>query len=276
MVLPVTRSKVRYTSSMCTIVALFGVRADYPLVIAANRDEFYARPASGALRLMEHPRTVGGLDMVKRGTWMGVTREGLFVGVTNQRTMQAPDPSKRSRGEVVMNALRLGYRDSVTRMVRTLDAREFNAFNLMWGDADQLLVAYAREEQKELEIEIVSRGVHVLPNDRLDSPDFAKVRRVKKLVDPYLNASYPYLSEALKKTLADRERPNVFDVPMYGAAMPISREFLRELSALCIRTPRYGTRASSIVALSRGRVGEYLYADGPPDRAPFKDVMGLF
>jgi uncharacterized protein with NRDE domain len=274
--LPVTPSKVRYTSRMCTIVVLNGVRADYPVVLATNRDEFYGRLTSGPMRILEVPRTVGGLDMVKRGTWLGVTREGLFVGVTNQRTMQPPDPSKRSRGELVIRALKLNNRDAITRMLREQDGREYNSFNLMWGDAEQLFSAYAREGEPRIEIEPVPRGVHVLPNDRLDHADFPKVQRAKQLVEPFAHASFDALAEALKKTLADRQMPKPEDVPMLPTGAPISRETLRDLSALCVRTPVYGTRSSSIVALARGRVGYYAYSEGPPDRAPFADVLGLF
>lgn len=261
---------------MGSIVVLFGVRADYPLVVASNRDELHTRAASGALRLLELPRTVGGLDMLRRGTWQGVTREGLYVGVTGQHALQPSTAAQRSRGELVINALKLGLTDAVTRMVRSLDARDFNGFNLLWGDADQLWLGHTRPGRAEVELEKLTRGVHVLPDGPLNSPDFPKVRRAQKLLDPYVHASWPYLEDALKKTLADRERPPTFDVPMLATEAPISRETLRELSPLCVRTPLFGTRASAIVAITRGKVGHYLYADGPPDRAPFQDVTRLF
>lgn len=260
---------------MCTVVLILGMRADYPVVLAANRDEFYARPTSGALRILEVPRTVGGLDMVKRGTWLGVTREGRFVAVTNQRTMQPPDPSKRSRGEVVINALKLNDTRAIRRMLGELDGRDFNSFNLMWGDADGVFAGYARQDDRAIQIEPVARGLHVMPNDRIDHADFPMVGRIKKLVDPYLHASFEYLVDALKKTLADRVLPALDDVPMLPVGAPISRETLRELSAVCVRTPVYGTRSSSIVALARGRVGYYAYSEGPPDLGIYRDVSEL-
>ena len=261
---------------MCTVVVLNGIRRDFPVVLATNRDEFFARPSSGAVRLLEQPRTVGGQDLVSHGSWMGVTEQGLFVGVTNQRSWHAPDRSKRSRGEVVINALKLGERHAVADMLRTLDAREFNGFNLLWGDAEELLVGYAREDQREIAIEVVPKGIHVLPNDRLDSPDFPKVQRAMALLDPFVRDEFDVLTEALKRMLADRERPPLEEVPNPQAESPLNRDMLRELSALCIRTALYGTRSSTIVALSPGKVSRYLYADGPPDQAQFADVMGLY
>ncbi|HEX6245482.1 MAG TPA: NRDE family protein [Polyangiales bacterium] len=261
---------------MCTIVVLRKLRDDYPLVLATNRDEFYARLSTGPERLLDQPATVGGRDLVKGGTWMGVTREGLFVGVTNQRAVRPPDPSKRSRGELVLNALRLGTRDAVTRFLRGVDAREYNAFNLMWGDAHELFAAYAREDHGALEIERVPEGVHVLPNDRLDSADFPKVTRAQALLSPFVHGPYPELERALKGMLADRELPPLETLPDLPLPKSMSREFLHELSALCIRTPLYGTRTSTVVALTPGGVGRYLYADGAPDQSEFVDVTPLF
>ena len=261
---------------MCTVVVLNGVRRDFPVILATNRDEFYARPSSGALRLLEEPKTVGGRDLLSHGSWMGVTEQGLFVGVTNQRTLHAPDRSKRSRGEVVINALKLAQRDAVADMLRGLDAREFNGFNLMWGDAEQLFVGYAREDQQTIRIEPVPPGMHVLPNDDLDSRDFPKVQRARELLEPFANAELDVLFEALKRMLADRERRPLDEIPTPQAESPLNRDMLRELSALCIRTPIYGTRSSTIVALSPGKVGHYLYADGAPDQAQFADVMGMY
>lgn len=261
---------------MCTVLVLNGVRADYPVVLATNRDEFYARPSSGPLRLLESPRAVGGRDLVAQGAWMGVTEHGLFVGVTNQRTAAPPDRSKRSRGELVLSALALGQRDAIARMLRGVDGRDYNAFNLLWGDADELCVAYAREGRAALEIEVVPRGLHVLPNDRLDSPGFPKVQRARALLEPHAAAEFPALVAALKTALADRELPAPEEIAPLAAGSPLGLELVRELSALCIRTPLYGTRSSTIVALAPGRPAHYLYADGPPDATAFVDVMGLF
>lgn len=257
---------------MCTIVAIRGVRADAPLVLATNRDEFYARPSTGAVRLLASPPTVGGRDLVGGGTWMGVTRHGLFVGVTNQRG-GLRDPSKRSRGEVVMRALELGHGDAIARYVESLDGRDYNAFNLMWGDASSLRVAYARQERRAVELDGVPEGVHVLPNDRLDSPDFRKVHRAQELLAPVLDAELPRFVQGVQAMLADRELPPLDQLPMEPG---LDRDLLRQLAALCVRTPNYGTRSSTVVLLQPGRVLQYWLADGPPDQTAFAEVSPLF
>jgi len=261
---------------VCTIVVLRGVRADCPLILATNRDEFYARSSTGAGLLLEQPRTIGGRDLVAKGTWMGVTREGMFVGVTNQRVLGAANASRRSRGEVVLHALSLGTPAAVTRYVQTLDAREYNPFNLLWGDADEMYAAYGRQDRAGVTIEPIPHGVHVLPNDTLDNPDFVKVARAKELVLPLLDGDLQTLRHGLQTMLADRQVPALSDVPEPPATSHLDHRMLRELSALCVRTPLYGTRSSTVVMLQRGSVSGFWYADGPPDRAPFEDVLPLF
>lgn len=261
---------------MCTIIALFGVRSDYPLVLATNRDEFYARPTSGPTRLLDDPPAVGGVDKQANGTWMGVTSGGLFVGVTNQRTSGPPDRTKRSRGELVMRALSLREPRAVRAWLAGVDARDYNGFNLMFGGARELYAAYGRERERGIEIEAVPRGLHVLPNDRLDSPDFLKVARAKALLEPAIPRPFPELREALKSALADAHLPPIEALPDPPPGSPFDKPTLRRLAALCVTTPVYGTRSSTIVALREGEVGEYLYADGPPGVTPFLDVRGLF
>ncbi|MDB4990557.1 MAG: hypothetical protein JWN04_5735 [Myxococcaceae bacterium] len=253
------------------------VRADFPLVIATNRDEFYARASSGPVQLLTEPRTVGGRDLMAGGTWMGVTEAGLFVGLTNHRSLeQRPNPALCSRGELVLHALSLGTTAAVSRYVQTLDGREYNSFNLMWGDARELKVGYGRVEQSEVAIAEVPRGVHVLPNARLDSPDFVKVRRAKQLLADSAESDEATLIATLAQVLSDRVLPALEDVPEPPVSSRLDRAMLRELSALCVRTPSYGTRSSTIVLLEPGRVGQFLYADGPPDQTAFTDVKSLF
>jgi uncharacterized protein with NRDE domain len=254
---------------MCTIVAVRGVRPDLPLVLATNRDEFYGRASTSAIRLLDAPVTVGGRDLVAGGTWMGVTKEGVFVGVTNRRG--APR-DRRSRGELVLAALKLGDVERITDYVAALDGSAFNEFNLMWGDARALRIGYGRNHRRDVEIEEVPEGVHVLPNDRLDSPDFVKVARAKELLAPFLHAPRERFVAGLEALLGDRLLPPLGTIREPG----MDPERLRQLAALCVRTPDYGTRSSTVVLLQPGRVEAFWVAEGPPDATPFVEVSGLF
>src|SRR4051812_26030292 len=117
---------------MCTILALARVHPRYPLLVLANRDELYAREASGPTVLATSPRIVGGKDLSHGGTWFAVSEHGIFMALTNQRTHGPPDFAQRSRGEVIPLALLgLSIADVESRL-SALDGRAYNPFNLMF------------------------------------------------------------------------------------------------------------------------------------------------
>jgi uncharacterized protein with NRDE domain len=258
---------------MCTIVLLNRIARDYPVVVAANRDEMYAREAGPPQRLHERPVVVGGLDLSQGGTWMGVAQNGFFAALTNQRTFQPPDRSLSSRGRVVLDVLRGASRYRARRLLGELDVRRYNDFNLVYGDADGLEVAYARRDATVLEIEPVPHGVHVLTNDRLDSPEFDKVARLRTALAGAATLDDGELEQLLMQLLCDHQHPDPKDVPEPPAGFP--RELVAKLGAVCIHTEHYGTRSASLVALSRRHVARYLFADGPPCKTSFQDVMPL-
>jgi uncharacterized protein with NRDE domain len=250
--------------TMCTLLILRHLHPDWPLVLAANRDELYARPAAGPQVLRESPRTLGGRDLERLGTWMGVTDGGLFVGLTNQKGSSVLARAPRSRGEVVLEALEAGGVEAIERYLEGLKPSEYQPFNLLYGTAEVLRVAYVRPESQRVAWEDVPRGVHVLPNDVLDSPALPKVTRARGLAESLAHTSWPELVQGLQRILADHELP---DGDM--------EEFARQYQALCIHTPGYGTRSSAIVALAPGRVAHYLSSDTAPCQGPFQDVTGL-
>ncbi|MCP3101872.1 NRDE family protein [Myxococcus sp. K15C18031901] len=259
---------------MCTIVILRQVHPEWPLVLAANRDELYARPATGPQVLLESPRAVGGRDVERGGSWMGVTNGGLFVGLTNQRGGQEQPLAAHSRGEVVLEALRAGSPAAIERYLDTLSGADFRPFNLLYGDATTLRVAYARPGRRLIERADVPPGIHVLPNDTLDSTLLPKVERARLLAAQVAHQPWPQLTQGLKTLLADDLLPPADQVPA-SLVEGLPDDFARRLQALCIHTPAYGTRSSAIVALGPGHVGHYLVSDRAPCEGPWRDVTGL-
>jgi len=262
---------------VCTLLILRRAHAKHAFVIAANRDEYYARPATGPRVLETSPRIVGGLDEVRGGTWMGATREGSVAVVTNQRTYVPADQAKRSRGEVVLETLRAGSPGAMREHVERLVPDEYNPFNLLFGDERELFVAYARRGADRMIVEDVADGVHVLPNDVLDSTAFAKVARVRAAVDArdVAHQTGDALTSALREILASHETAPLEAIPDPPASSPFSRELAQRLDAVCIHTPSYGTRSATIAVLEPGRVARYSFAPGPPCTAPFEDVTAL-
>jgi uncharacterized protein with NRDE domain len=260
---------------MCTVLILRHVHPEWPLILAANRDELYERPTSGPQLLPGSPRIlVPGVDQVRGGTWMGVTDGGFFVGLTNQRGGNAQGPAPRSRGEVVLSALRARNIEAIERYLDMLDPAGFNPFNLLYGDARTLRVAYARQDQPRILREDVPPGIHVLPNDVLDAPELPKVARARMLAAEHVRKPWPLLSQALQQLMADHHLPDDAQLPESPPGTTYSREQARRFQALCIHTPYYGTRSSTLLALDPDRVAHCQVSEKPPCQHSFQDVTG--
>lgn len=260
---------------MCTILFLHRVHPRFPLVLAANRDEFYDRPSAAPRLLLEAPRVAGGVDLRGGGTWMGVNEHGIAVGLTNQRTWRTADPRARSRGEVVRRALGVRAPEQIVEQLSGLDPTRYNAFNLLFGDARAVYLAYARPESTRIEIVRAPEGIHVLANDRLGATGFPKAERVRSLAAPVSRAAWPELRDGLARILADHQRAPIEAVPVPPPGSAYDREFVWRNEQICTHGDAYGTCSSSILALRDGGVAHYAYADGPPCRASFEDYTHL-
>ena len=254
---------------MCTIAILIDVVSGAPLVLAANRDELYARPARPPELLVAEPKIVGGVDAVSGGTWLAVRGDGRFAAVTNQRALAVAPPGLRSRGHAVRE---LAAASDPEAYARALDPAAYASMNLVWNDARGVGVAYSRREDRTLEIERLTRGIHVLCNDRLGCT-FARGDRLAAAIDAALDedVAWPALAARLAIALGDHTRSTLEDTP----ASELPPELERELTATCIHSPLYGTRSATIIAAEPGRLIDYLHADGPPCTTRFIDRRGL-
>ncbi len=266
---------------MCTIVVASRLRADFPLIVAANRDEFLGRPALPPAE--RSPGLIAGVDLEKGGTWLGATRAGLFVGLTNQHTEHLLGPAPRSRGEVVLGALEARSLDAALAFLRGLDMSLYNPFNLLLGDATRLVVGYSWRGQR-MELLDLPPGLHVLANDALRSPLYPKTWRAARLVEPLLDQPWETLAPGLARALGDHALPPWAgpDEPPPATApdtvpLPVCDEELRpvarSLQSVCVHTGHgYGTRSASLVAIGPNGLARYLFADGPPCVTPFREV----
>lgn len=267
---------------MCTIALLHRVHPSFPVVLAGNRDEFYARSADPPRALCADPPIVGGLDREGGGTWLALTPSGALAAITNQRTWQPDRPARRSRGAIPIELLRaIAGADPAERLARArahleaLDPEAQNSFNLLYADLGGALVAYGRRRARAVEVEELPPGLFVLGNDRLGSPAFPKLRRAEGLIEAHARAPWRELRPRLARALADHELPPAAAIEAPPAESQISAETAELLQAICIHTPSYGTRSATIAAVAPDGVARYEFADGPPCRAPFRDVADL-
>ncbi|MCB9732314.1 MAG: NRDE family protein [Deltaproteobacteria bacterium] len=225
---------------MCLIALAVASHPDYPLVVAANRDEHHARPAAAAAPWPEDPAVIGGRDLEAGGAWLGVRRDGRFGAVTNVRRPDALRPGARSRGHLVRDWL-LGDDDGddPAAFLAPVRARrgEYAPFNLVLGGPRALWV-YASEDDA---LTRVAPGVHALSNARLDTP-WPKVRRATAGLAAALGGEDPD-RDALRAVLADRGLAPDDELPDTGVGLALERV----LSPPFIVGERYGTRASTLV-----------------------------
>ena len=246
---------------MCTIAILIEVVAGAPIVLAANRDEVYARETRGPRILVATPRIAGGLDVLSHGTWLAVREDGHFAAVTNQRALATPPPGLRSRGIAV---LELAAASDPDAYVGALDPAAYASMNLVWRSGDRVKIAYARRETGTLDVIALPRGVHVLCNDVLGAPDFPRAPRLQDAIERSLHLPWPAIAKPIELALGDHTRTSLADTPRSH----LPPEIARELTATCIHSDAYGTRSSTILAVGAGVI-DYLHADGPPCTTAF-------
>ena len=221
---------------MCLIVIGWRVHPDYPLIVAANRDEFHARPTARADFWTDAPAVIAGRDLEAGGTWLGMTRDGRFAAVTNVRETAAAK-GRHSRGRLTRDFLVGQHR--VADYVGQIDMDGYSGFNLLVSDKESLWYCSNRSTES-LEL---APGVYGLSNHLLDSP-WPKLLTARQGFSRAL-ASLPDPAP-LFAILADDEIVPDSELPDTGVPL----EWERRLSAIFVRSEPYGTRASTVAMLA--------------------------
>ena len=218
---------------MCLILVGWRVHPNFPLVVAANRDEFYARPTALADFWADVTDVIAGRDLEAGGTWLGITRGGRFAAVTNVRESGA-GKGRHSRGRLTQDFL--AGRQGPEEYLRDLDPKDYSGFNLLLGDGDALWYFSNRGTGPE----VLEPGIYGLSNHLLDSP-WPKLLTARQGFARALG-DLPDRS-SLFRVLADDEI--VADTELPATGIPL--EWERRLSAIFVHSAAYGTRASTVV-----------------------------
>ncbi|MEO5796054.1 MAG: NRDE family protein [Rhodoferax sp.] len=238
---------------MCLLAFQWQPGARAALTIAANRDEFYARPTT-ALHSWADGHTVAGQDLQGFGTWMGVHRpSGRLAALTNYRDPGHNRADAPSRGGLVTAFLHSDQSADDFAQALAGQSNAFNAFNLLLFDG-QNLVAYESRHQRHF---TPKPGVWAVSNADFDTP-WPKLVQLRTAFAEVLQAHQaaespdisPALESALWNLLADTCVADDADLPATG----VSLELERALSAAFVHMPHYGTRASTLVQHARDRV----------------------
>ncbi len=237
---------------MCLILIAWRVHPRYPLIVAANRDEFYARPTLPAKRWPGFSGMIAGQDLEAGGSWMGVDAAGRFAAVTNFRELEQGPADARSRGELVTEYL-LGNAPADIYLAELAErANRYRGYNLLLTGGGELYCASNRSTP----IRRLPPGLHGVCNGPLDS-DWPKVKRGRQLLAKAVGANEPDPKE-LFELLRDRTRAPDTALPDTG----IGLEYERLLGTIAIdgaiEGRDYGTRSASVLLLDAQGRGQFV------------------
>lgn len=248
---------------MCTLVILRRPGDDWPLLLAANRDEMNDRPWQPPGRHWpDRPEVTAGRDLLSGGSWMGVNDHGLVAAVLNRHGSLGPAPGKRSRGELVLEALDHAEATEAARALAEIEPRAYRSFNLVVADSrDAFWLRHLGEDAEQVVAMPLPPGLSMLTahdrNDPRGSP------RQRLYLPRFREAPVPDPGagdwRAWETLLASRE-----ELPGEGPA-----------SAMTLSLPNgFGTVSGSLLALPAAPIRPPLwrFAAGPPDRTPFETV----
>jgi uncharacterized protein with NRDE domain len=227
---------------MCLVIVAYKAHADYPLVLAANRDEMYQRATRAAQFWPDYPSILAGQDLEQGGTWLGLDKSGRLAAVTNYRDGMVQKTAGTSRGLLVSHYLQkqnapINYLEQCIA-----ESDHFNSFNLLLGDVRTLYFLSSREHRyRQLEA-----GIHGISNGDLDS-SWPKVEGAKQQMSALLAANQLDDHERILALLADRQTPADESLPDTG----IGLAWERALAPVFIKSEEYGTRASSVLSIDR-------------------------
>ncbi|XP_062874038.1 transport and Golgi organization protein 2 homolog isoform X2 [Trichomycterus rosablanca] len=241
---------------MCIIFFKFDPRPAsknaYRLILAANRDEFYNRPSKAADFWGNGKEILSGLDMEvgkEGGSWLGVTKRGRLAALTNYMEGKQ-NPDAQGRGFLVSNFLTEGV-DSFSYLRKVAsDGHLYNGFNLLTADfrANEETVCYYGNRGSPDPIHLTA-GIYGLSNSLLETP-WRKLQRGKRNFTSVVDKTLPPegLVQELLSVLNDEEL-NTPDPLQESQGEGYTAAVLRALSAVCVRSPGYGTRTNTIILI---------------------------
>lgn len=232
---------------MCTLILYHRCRDDWPLLVAANRDERLDRSAAAPRALQGKLRRWAGIDREAGGTWLGLNAAGTIVGLTNA-ARATRDPSLRSRGLLVLDLLKESSAVGAAEALSDIDDSSYNPFQIIVADARH---AFLGKYDEKMAVNPLPEGVHVLTNAAPGDPEEPRRAEVLRL----LGVEGP--PEA--KSVDDLER-------ILARHAPVPER------SVCLHRPMFGTRSASLIAAGGRRAPLYHHAEGPPCRTPFENI----
>lgn len=266
---------------MCTLAFYFQQFNDYPMIVAANRDEYFTRPSADPQVLIEKPLAFGGKDLLAGGTWLGVNEQGLLAAILNRRVGSGVErAAPRSRGLLCLDALKVKSPAEACALLKSERGSTYQPFNLLFADGKEAYIAYNLGEKiKTIKLD---RGLHVVSNTSLYEPSSNKLghahalfSQVGKEVEGDLDGSF--IHRLFRRTLPIWDRPSFIRrfKEILGNHV-LRQEFKDPRDAICVHTASYGTVSSSIIFYdAEERRFHYFHASDAPCRVDYQEFLSI-
>ena len=252
---------------MCLLLIAYKVHPQYPIVLAANRDEYHSRPALTARFWDDKPFLLSGKDLQAGGTWLGITKGGRIAAITNYHEEAITDPTLFSRGSLVADFLcsdvsPRSYANSITH-----NGLHYGGFSIIFGTVEKLFYCSNRKS----DYETCQPGIHGLSNRLLNDNAF-KIRKGRDIMKSLLAERDSLSPDDLFSVLNDPEHAPGSELSSHCGTAEDERFY----SSIFIRGEEYGTRCSTVILLDRG--GHVLFAERSfsPDGKPINTVQYKF
>ncbi|KAA6183632.1 NRDE family protein [Thiohalocapsa marina] len=268
---------------MCTLVILYRPGHDWPLLLAANRDEWLDRPSRPPGRHWEdRPEVLAGLDLTAGGSWLGLNDHGVVAAVLNRQDSLGPLAGKRSRGELVLEALDHAEAGAAVGALADLSPEAYRPFNLLVADPRSCY--WVRHAGDGIRVHPVSPGLHMLASGDLDDPVQPRIARflprfrAAATPDPESGDWSAWIAllqcRAVDAGAVADSGSGADDAVC--ADVGVDADAAMNLSGLSVAGKPFGTRSSTLIALPAypgfQQMPILLHADGPPDQADFLRV----
>lgn len=221
---------------MCILFIAINQHKDYPLIVAANRDEFHQRPTKSAHFWPQQPEILAGQDLKENGTWLGLNSQGDFSALTNIRSALPLNSDAKSRGELVQ--LSLQNPGLINKQWLVKNSSLYNPFNLVYTQNNSLYCF----NSSSLEHTLLTDGFHAICNGTMDDV-WPKMAKGEMLLEQLISEQQELHSEHLFAIMQDPTQAPDELLPETGVGL----EWERKLSSIFIKSNEYGTRSTAVI-----------------------------
>ena len=221
---------------MCILFIAINQHKDYPLIIAANRDEFHQRPTKSAYFWPAPAEILAGQDLQANGTWLGLNKQGDFSALTNIRSALTLNVDAKSRGELVQLALQ--QPELINQQWLIQNSQHYNPFNLVYTQDKNLYCFNSSTSDHTL----LTDGFHAICNGAMDDV-WPKMAKGEILLEQLISEQQELHSEHLFAIMQDPTQAPDELLPETGVGL----EWERKLSSIFIKSSEYGTRSTAVI-----------------------------